>query len=111
MWDESSNNEMLIRQIKTAQKALGRRHRLIDESVNLLDLLEPQRCTKQIDQIHWEIWDLLFMNQYADKELETQRRCWMYGCMDGELRTKPLDLNQDVYDRIKKPKKGLWKTM
>ena len=34
------------------------------------------------------------------------------GCMDGELRTKPLDLNQDVYDRIKKKnKKRLWKTM
>ena len=27
--------------------------------------------------------------------------------MDGELRTKPLDLNQDVYDRIKnKQKRG-----
>ena len=25
--------------------------------------------------------------------------------MDGELRTKPLDLNQDVYDRIKKTKR------
>jgi len=33
----------------------------------------------------------------------------MYGCMDGELRTKPLDLNQDVYDRIKKTKKGYGK--
>ena len=29
--------------------------------------------------------------------------------MDGELRTKPLDLNQDVYDRIKKTKKGYGK--
>ena len=27
------------------------------------------------------------------------------GCMDGELRTKPLDLNQDVYDRIKNKQK------
>ena len=25
--------------------------------------------------------------------------------MDGDLRTKPLDLNQDVYDRIKKTKR------
>ena len=25
--------------------------------------------------------------------------------MDGELRTKPHDLNQDVYDRIKKTKR------
>ena len=33
------------------------------------------------------------------------------GCMDGELLTEPLDLNQDVYDRIKNKKKGLWKTM
>ena len=33
------------------------------------------------------------------------------GCMDGELRTKPLNSHQDVYDRIKKTKKGLWKTM
>ena len=27
--------------------------------------------------------------------------------MDGELRTKPLDLNQDVYDRIKKTNKRI----
>ena len=33
------------------------------------------------------------------------------GCMDGELLTESLGLNQDVYDRIKKNKKGLWKTM
>ena len=33
------------------------------------------------------------------------------GRMDGELRTKPLDLNQDVYDKIEKEQKGLWKTM
>ncbi len=33
------------------------------------------------------------------------------GCMDGELLTEPLDLNQDVYDRIKNKQKGLWKTM
>ncbi len=33
------------------------------------------------------------------------------GCMDGELLTEPLYLNQDVYDRIKNKQKGLWKTM
>jgi len=27
------------------------------------------------------------------------------GCMDGELRTKPLNSHQDVYDRIKKKQK------
>jgi hypothetical protein len=27
------------------------------------------------------------------------------GCMDGELLTEPLDLNQDVYDRIKNKQK------
>ena len=27
------------------------------------------------------------------------------GCMDGELRTQTLELNQDVYDRIKKKQK------
>ena len=43
------------------------------------------------------------MNQYTDKELKTPRRG--AGCMDGELRTKPLDLNQDVYDRIKNKQK------
>ena len=31
--------------------------------------------------------------------------------MDGELRTKPLGLNQDVYDKIEKEQKGLWKKM
>ena len=31
------------------------------------------------------------------------------GCMDGGLRTQPLELNQDVYDRIKKTKKGYGK--
>ena len=33
------------------------------------------------------------------------------GRMDGELRNQTLHLNQDVYDRIKTNKKGLWKTM
>ena len=33
------------------------------------------------------------------------------GCMDGELRTKLPLLNQDVYDKIEKEQKGLWKTM
>ena len=27
------------------------------------------------------------------------------GCMDGELRTQPLGLNQDVYDKIEKEQK------
>ena len=27
------------------------------------------------------------------------------GCMDGELRTKPFGLNQDVYDKIEKEQK------
>ena len=31
------------------------------------------------------------------------------GCMDGELRTKPLNSHQDVYDRIKKNKKEVMK--
>ena len=31
--------------------------------------------------------------------------------MDGRLRTKLPLLNQDVYDKIEKEQKGLWKTM
>ena len=53
---------------------------LINESIMDAEAIQGyEGLPKKIDQIHWEIWDLLFMNQYADKELETQRRCWMYG--------------------------------
>ena len=44
------------------------------------------------------------MNQYTDKELETPEEV-MDGCMDGELRTKQFNLNQDVYDRIRNKQK------
>ena len=45
---------------------------LINESIKDAEAIQGyEGLPKQIDQIHWEIWDLLFMNQYTDKELET----------------------------------------
>ena len=47
VWVRSSNNQMLIRQIKTAQKALGRRHRLIDESAGFAGTIEVQKLHEE----------------------------------------------------------------
>ena len=45
---------------------------LINESIKDAEAIQGyEGLPKQIDQLHWEIWDLLFMNQYTDKELET----------------------------------------
>ena len=45
---------------------------LINESIMDAEAIQGyEGLPKQIDQIHWEVWDLLFMNQYTDKELET----------------------------------------
>ena len=45
---------------------------LINESIKDAEAIQGyEGLPKQIDQIHWEIWDLLFMNQYTEKELET----------------------------------------
>ena len=56
---------------------------LINESIMDAEAIQGyEGLPKQIDQIHWEVWDLLFMNQYTDKELETPEEVmdgWMYG--------------------------------
>jgi hypothetical protein len=45
---------------------------LINESIMDAESLQAyEGLAKQIGQIHWEICNLLFMNQYTDKELET----------------------------------------